>query len=142
MKNINKTIILIVILAITSKVQSQSIPVIDSAKKTISYIMANKTKYIGKPMSVLFKDIKYPYNIPRPKLAGNHIGGISYFFKDEIWFDIQDTFPFYKLEFQFQNKFQINLDTLKNVDYIERTKRIKYMLRKQILVSIDSTSID
>lgn len=133
MKN-KKLIIIFIAVFCSAKLYSQ----IDSAKVQVDLIIANKNKYIGKPISILFSDIKYPYFLTWPRKAGNKRAGVSTYYEDEIHFVIQDTFPLYMLKFKLQNKCLINLDNLRNLSYEAMSNRIKYVLKKQIIVSLDS----
>lgn len=110
---------------------------IDSAKLTVYSIMEHRNKYIGKSMSVLLKDIKYPYYFKLPRKAGSRRLGISYYYEDDIELQLQDTFPSYTLTFKLNNKFPVNLKDLWELDNTNMSNRIKYLLRKQIIVSLN-----
>lgn len=110
---------------------------IDSAKRVIDSIILHKSKYIGKPMSVLLKDINYPYYFKIPRKAGSRRFGTSYYYEDDIELELQDTFPSYTLIFKLNNKFPVDLKELWALDNTKMSNRIKYLLRKQIIVLLD-----
>lgn len=132
-----KIILLIATLCVTTVLKSQ-INSIDSMKAKRDTIIKYKAKYIGKRMSVLFNDLKCDFWFHIPKAAGNRRGGLSYYYKDYIVLPNQKGYPIYHIVFTLNNKFELSLNDIHNMDYIQRTKIVKNLLKKQIIADISA----